>query len=205
MVTKALLVHLDARSGAEDTVEEFLASAVPLVRQELSTRAWFALRFGRGEYGIFDAFPDDNGRDAHLAGAVAASLMARSGELFVKAPRIERIDVLASKLPVGVPPTADAKGLLLSFRAKAGHEEQVQQFLRDARSFVMDEAGTTAWFAVRFADGDYGIIDFFPDNGARFMHLVGHVPRELAKHALQLLGSMPDMHLLNVLAESFQA
>jgi quinol monooxygenase YgiN len=204
MVTKALLVHLDARSGMESAVEEFLASALPVVRQELSTRAWFALRFGRGEYGIFDAFPDEAGRDAHLAGSVAASLMARSGELFVKSPRIERINVLASKVPTGVPVPADAKGLLLSFKAKAGHDAQVEQFLRDARTFVMEETGTTAWFAIRLEDGNYGIFDVFPDNGARFTHLVGHVPRELAKQAWSLLGSMPDMHLPAVLAESFQ-
>jgi quinol monooxygenase YgiN len=188
----------------ESTVEEFLVSALPAVRQELGTRAWFALRFGRGEYGIFDAFTDEAGRDAHLAGSVAASLMARSGELFVKAPRIERIDVLASKIPAAVPALAAGKGLLLSFKAKTGQDAQVEQFLREARNYVMDETGTTSWFALRFPDGDYGIFDVFPDNGARFMHLVGHVPRELAKHALSLLGSMPDMHLLNVLAESCQ-
>jgi quinol monooxygenase YgiN len=205
MVTKALLVHLDARSGMETAVEDFLVGALPAVRQELATRAWFALRFGRGEYGIFDAFPDEAGRDAHLAGPVAASLMARSPELFVKSPRIERLDVLASKVPTGGTSATDAKALLLSFKAKTGHEAQVEQFLRDARTFVMDEKGTTSWFALRFADGDYGIFDAFPDNGGRFMHLVGHVPRELAKHALSLLGSMPDMHLLNVLGESFQA
>jgi quinol monooxygenase YgiN len=187
----------------ESTVEEFLVRALPAVRQELSTRAWFALRFGRGEYGIFDVFPDEAGRDAHLAGSVAASLMARSAELFVKAPRIERIEVLASKVPIGAPAT-DAKSLLLSFKAKDGHDAQAEQFLRDARTFVMDEAGTTAWFALRFEDGAYGIFDVFPDNGARFSHLVGHVPRELAKQAWSLLGSMPDMHLPTVLAESYQ-
>jgi quinol monooxygenase YgiN len=204
MVTKALLVHLDARSGMETTVEEFLVGALPTVRQESATRAWFALRFGRGEYGIFDAFPDEAGRDAHLAGAVAASLIARSGELLSKPPRIDRIDVLASKLPVTMPAAVDTKALLLSFKARSGHEMQVEQFLHDARTLVVEENRTTAWFALRFADGDYGIFDVFPDNGARFAHLIGHVPRELAKHALTLVGSMPDMHMPNLLAELFQ-
>lgn len=205
MVTKALLVHLDARHGMETKVEEFLRGALPAVRQESATRAWFALRFGRGEYGIFDAFPDEAGRDAHLGGAVAAGLMARADELLAQPPRIERVEVLASKLPTGMTATADAKGLLLSFRAKSGHDTQVEQFLRDARTFVMDEPGTTAWFAIRLPNGDHGIFDVFPDNGARFSHLTGHVPRELGKHALSLLGSMPEMHMLNVLAENFQA
>jgi quinol monooxygenase YgiN len=205
MVTKALLVHLDARHGMETKVEEFLLGALPAVRQESATRAWFALRFGRGEYGIFDAFPDEAGRDAHLGGAVAAGLMARADELLVKPPRIERVEVLASKLPAGLPAAADTRGLLLSFRAKSGHDAEVEQFLRDARQFVVDEARTTAWFAIRLPNGDYGIFDVFPDNGARFSHLTGHIPRELAKQALSLLGGMPEMHLPNVLAENFQA
>ena len=52
-------------------MEEFLRSALPLVRQEAATTAWFALRFGRSEYGIFDVFADEAGRDAHLTGPVA--------------------------------------------------------------------------------------------------------------------------------------
>lgn len=204
MVTKALLVHLDVKHGMDGAVEELLLGALPAVRQETATRAWFALRFGRGEYGIFDAFPDEAGRDAHLGGAVAEALAERTGELFTDPLRIEKIEVLASKLPVGVTSAADTKGLLLSFKAKAGHETQVEQFLRDARAFVMEETGTTAWFAIRREHGDYGVFDVFPDNGARFAHMTGHVPRELGKHALSLLGGMPDMHMVNVLAEAFQ-
>ena len=66
---------------------------------------------------------------------------------------------------------------------------------------VGDEPKTTAWFAIQTDEGEFGIFDVFPDNGGRFAHLVGHVPRELAKHALTLLGSMPDMELLSVEAE----
>jgi quinol monooxygenase YgiN len=204
MVTKALLVHLDVRPGMDNAVEELLRGAQPAVRQEPATKGWFAVRFGRGEYGIFDVFPDEAGREAHLGGAVASTLMARADELFTLPPRIERIEVLASKLPTGVSATSDSKGLLLSFKPKAGRGAQVEQFLRDARAFVMEETGTTAWFALRRANGDYGIFDVFPDNGARFAHLTGHVPRELAKHSLSLLGGMPDMHMLNVLAENVQ-
>jgi quinol monooxygenase YgiN len=204
MVTKALLVRLDAKPGMEAAIEEVLTTAVSAVRQESATRAWFAFKFGRGEYGIFDAFPDDAGREAHLRGAVAATLETRTEELFSRAPHIEHLEVLASKLPVSAPAAPDTKGLLLSFRPKAGHEAQVEQFLRDARAFVIEEKGTTAWFAIRHANGDFGIFDVFPDNGARFAHLTGHVPRELAKHSLSLLGGMPDLHMLSVLAETFQ-
>ena len=74
MDTRGLLVRLEVVPGKDAEVEAFLQSAVPAVRAERGTTAWFALRFGRSEYGIFDVFPDDAARDAHLAGAVAAAL-----------------------------------------------------------------------------------------------------------------------------------
>jgi quinol monooxygenase YgiN len=80
-------------------VEEFLRSALPLVEQEPGTTAWFAIRFGPSRFGIFDAFPDEEGRKAHLSGAVAAALMARADELFTEPPDIQQIDVLTDKLP----------------------------------------------------------------------------------------------------------
>ena len=99
MVTKALYVRLDAKPGLESQLEEFLTSALPLVEAEPATTAWFAIRMGPSTFGIFDAFPDESGRDAHLSGKVAEALMARAGELLSTTPQIERIDVLAAKLP----------------------------------------------------------------------------------------------------------
>jgi quinol monooxygenase YgiN len=199
-ITKGLLVRLAAKPGREDDVESFLADGRSLVAQEPDTTAWFAVRFGRSEYGIFDVFPDDQGRDAHLSGAVASALSDRSDELFEQSPEIMRADVLAHKLPSG-PLNADVtKGLLLTFAPKSGHEDEVAEFLRGARGIVEEEEGTLAWFAIRLEDGRFGIFDVFPDNRARLTHLTGRVPRELAKHALSLLGSLPDMDKVDVLA-----
>lgn len=99
MVNVALFVKLEARPGKETEVEEFLKSGLSIVEQEPATTAWFGIRLGPSTFGIFDAFPDEAGRQAHLAGRVAAALMARAPELLAKAPEIEKLDVLASKLP----------------------------------------------------------------------------------------------------------
>lgn len=99
MVTVGLLVRLEAKPGKETEVSEFLRAALPLVRDEPETTAWFALRFGPSSFGIFDAFPDDSGRQAHLAGRVAAALGARAADLLSAPPVIEKVDALASKLP----------------------------------------------------------------------------------------------------------
>ena len=201
MVSKGLLVRLDAKWGKGDDLEEFLRSALPLVRQEAATTAWFALRFGRGDYGIFDVFADEAGREAHLNGPVAKALMGQADALLSEPPDIKRLDVLAFKLPAVPPAEVDTKGLLLTFEAKEGHVQEVEQFLRDAKHFVDDEPDTTAWFAIHLESGEYGIFDVFPDHLGRFKHLTGHVARELAKHALTLLGSLPDPNLPNVVAE----
>jgi len=201
MATKGLLVRLEVKPGKDAKVEAFLLSALPMVRQEAGTTAWFAIRFGRSEYGIFDVFPDEAARQAHLTGPVAKALQAQAGELFAESPVIQKLDVLAEKLPGKAPAQPNTKGLLLTFKAKAGNESVVEQFLRDAKPLVEAEPDTVAWFAIHLDHGEYGIFDVFPDHGGRFKHLTGQVPRELAKHALSLLGGLPDPHLPGVLAE----
>jgi quinol monooxygenase YgiN len=99
MVTKALYVRLEAKPGKEAEVEAFLKGGLPIVLEEPGTIAWFGIRIGPTTFGIFDAFPDEAGRKAHLAGRVAAALFAKVPELLTGQPVIEKIDVLASKLP----------------------------------------------------------------------------------------------------------
>ena len=95
----ALWVRLDAKPGKEAEVEQFLRGGLDIVQQEPATVTWYALRLGPSTFGIFDTFPDDAGRQAHLNGRVAAALMAKAGELLSQPPKVEQVDVLAAKLP----------------------------------------------------------------------------------------------------------
>jgi quinol monooxygenase YgiN len=99
MVTVALWVRLEAKAGKESEVESFLKGGLAIVQEEPATTAWFAIKIGPSVFGIFDAFPDEAGRQAHLTGRVAAALMAKAGDLLSQPPSIEKIDVLAAKLP----------------------------------------------------------------------------------------------------------
>ena len=99
MVKLGLLVKLEAKPGKEEVVENFLRGGLAVVEQEPATTACFALRLGPSTFGIFDAFPDEVGRQAHLTGKVAAALMAQASELFSQPPVIEKVEVLAAKLP----------------------------------------------------------------------------------------------------------
>ena len=98
MVKVGLWVRLDAKPGKEAEVEAFLNSGQAIVEEEPATVAWFAVRLSKSAFAIFDVFPDDAGRQAHLNGRVAAALMSKAHELLAKPPSIEKIDVLASKL-----------------------------------------------------------------------------------------------------------
>ena len=89
MVTKALLVRLEALPGKEAELGKFLEGARAIVMGEPGTTAWFALQIGPSTFGVFDVFPDDEARDAHLAGGVGQALGPNTGVLFPN-PRSRR-------------------------------------------------------------------------------------------------------------------
>jgi hypothetical protein len=95
----ALFVRLEAKPGREAEVESLLRGGLPMVEEEPQTTSWFGMRLGPSSFAIFDTFPDDSGRETHLAGSVARALQERGPDLFARVPVIERIDLLACKLP----------------------------------------------------------------------------------------------------------
>lgn len=97
-VNVGLLVRIEALPGREAEVEQFLQGGLALVEEEPDTVTWYAIRLGPTTFGIFDTFPDDSGRQAHLSGQVAAALMDNVGEI-IEEPTIEQVDLIAAKLP----------------------------------------------------------------------------------------------------------
>ncbi len=93
-----LLVTLEAKPGRQGEVAAFLEAGRALVEAEPATVSWYAFRVTETMFGIFDTFPDDDGRDAHLSGEVAKALAQISDELLASPPDIQPVDVMASKL-----------------------------------------------------------------------------------------------------------
>jgi quinol monooxygenase YgiN len=98
MVKVGLLARIVAKPGKEQEVESLLTGALALAQAESATTVWFAIKLGPATFGIFDAFADDAGRQAHLSGQIAAALMAKAPELLAEPPKIESVDILAAKL-----------------------------------------------------------------------------------------------------------
>ena len=99
MYTVALFARLEAKPGKENQVVKFLETGLALANQEATTPVWFALRLGPTTFGVFDAFTDESGCQAHLSGPIAKALMAQAPELFSKPPLIDKIEVLGVKIP----------------------------------------------------------------------------------------------------------
>jgi hypothetical protein len=97
-VSKALFVRLEALPGRADDLRAFLNQGLTIVDGEPKTVRWFAIQFGPTSFGIFDAFPDEDGRRAHLSGEVGRALGENTGVLF-EAPIVEEVDVVAEKQP----------------------------------------------------------------------------------------------------------
>ena len=97
MVKLGFLATLVAKPGKADELGAFLASALPLAEAEPGTVTWYAIKIDDDTYGIFDTFDNEDARQTHINGPIAAALMARADELLAEPPSIKPIDVLAAK------------------------------------------------------------------------------------------------------------
>ena len=94
----SLFVRLEAKPGKEEEVAAFLMQGLQMANQEPTTTLWFALRLGPSTFAIFDAFPDEAGRQTHLKGPIAKALMAHAPDLLSAPPSIEKAEILGAKL-----------------------------------------------------------------------------------------------------------
>ena len=99
MAKFALLVELTAKPGKESEVEAFLEKEATIVRGEPGTLSWHAAKVEgeSGVYRIFDTFPDEAAREAHLNGEAGQELAANAEKLFAVTPRVYRLQVAAQK------------------------------------------------------------------------------------------------------------
>jgi len=190
-----------------DDVEKFLVGAVEHVKKEPDTIHWFATKRMTPEgpeFGILDTFPNDEGRKAHMSGAVAAALGTKA-DWFREAPNIIQFDILAFKpvaKEVGLHPKAGAEvGLRVMLKAKADKIDDVKKFLSGALPLVEQEPLTAHWLALHIPNTNiFAIVDSFPSEEGKQAHIKGKVAEALFANADTLLESPPDIGELTVLA-----
>lgn len=94
-ITKGLLATIEAKPGKEQQVASFLKSGQTIVEQEPGTLVWYAFQINETTFGIFDAFADEAGRQAHLTGQVPAALGQITDDLLAGPPDIKQVDIVA--------------------------------------------------------------------------------------------------------------
>src|SRR5271155_5412394 len=97
MVKVGLLIRVETKPDKVGELEALLIENLKKVEKEEATTVCLAMRLGPTSFGVVTAFPDDAGRQAHLA--ANADVLAEAGELLVQPPSIERLEVIAAKLP----------------------------------------------------------------------------------------------------------
>ena len=93
----ALLALLVAKPGQEQAVWDFLQEGREIVLGEPATATWYAFRVSENTFGIFDTFETEEGRQAHLAGAIPAALGEFGPTLLATDPDIRLLDIIAVK------------------------------------------------------------------------------------------------------------
>lgn len=92
-----LLALVEAKPGKEQDVWDFLNGGRAIVANEPDTRTWYAFRVDENTFGIFDTFETEEGRQAHLDGAIPAALAEHGPNLLANEPDIRLIELIAVK------------------------------------------------------------------------------------------------------------
>lgn len=91
-------------------------------------------------------------------------------------------------------------GFFVELEARAGKEDDVEQFLREAKPLVDAEPGTLTWFAFRLRPSSFGIFDAFNSEDDRQAHLQGKVREAIIARADELFSTPPVITPVDVLA-----
>jgi quinol monooxygenase YgiN len=93
-----LLVRIEAKPEYADEVEAMLRGAQESAEQEQGTVAWFAFRESATTFGVFDTFEDEQGRQAHLTGRIAAALGEAAKTKLSVPPVVVPVELLGAKI-----------------------------------------------------------------------------------------------------------
>jgi quinol monooxygenase YgiN len=96
-VRYAFVARIEAKPDKAQDVASLLTGALPLAQAEEGTVSWYAAQTSPSTFWIFDTFGDEDARQAHINGEIAAALIANADELLAEPPEILPADVLAAK------------------------------------------------------------------------------------------------------------
>jgi len=188
----ASYIAMPAAEGQTGAFAEFLIGAAPIVRKtEPGTELWFALQDG-DTLAIFDIFVDEEARNTHFSGAVAAALNENATALVTEGwnagvvANIHNSNVLSAKAPVDLHTATTST--YIAIEAAPGKADDLAALLTAAGPIVAEtEPGTLFWVALQIDESNFAIYDTFADNSGREAHFVGQVAGLLNAQASDLV------------------
>jgi quinol monooxygenase YgiN len=97
-------------------------------------------------------------------------------------------------------PVAPTVALVTKLVAKSAEAEEVSAFLTDAVRLANQQEGTIAWFALRTDPTTFWIVDAFPSDAQRQVHLEGAIFSGLMDNRHRLFDGPPEIFPAEVLA-----
>ena len=97
------------------------------------------------------------------------------------------------------------RALYVRLESKPGREQEIEAFLKDARSWALDEPETVVWFAIRIRTSTFAIFDAFDDTSGRDAHLRGKIAAALKERASDLFANQPEIIEVEVIADKLPA
>tara|TARA_R110001599_G_scaffold283932_3_gene485928 strand:- start:22 stop:444 length:423 start_codon:yes stop_codon:yes gene_type:complete len=96
---KAFYIHIEAIPGKEQQVVQMLSDILACVEQEPATGPWYGVRYSQTTFGVFEAFPNLAGRQAHVEGGGGKIFrdVERMNAILAYPAHVYRVDVLMSK------------------------------------------------------------------------------------------------------------
>ncbi len=90
--------------------------------------------------------------------------------------------------------------LVVKLTAKPEMADEVASFLAGALELANQEPGTPVWMALRTGADTFWIVDAFPSDAERQVHLSGPIAEALFANADRLLSAPPEVFASDVLA-----
>jgi quinol monooxygenase YgiN len=211
-LTHSTLVPFTAQEGKEEVLAQLLAGGHDIVLGEPLTQQWYAAKLigtSPAEFIIFDTFPHEDGRTAHLTGPAATAFRENAPTLLIGGPKREEIgcEILAHKVTKAGEGLKSGltTGLRVLLTAKPEKKETVKKFLIGALPLAEGETGTISWYAIHWPGTDnFGVVDFFSNEEGREAHLQGPIAAALMASVEENLTGPPDIAKLEVLAAKVQ-
>jgi FMN-dependent oxidoreductase (nitrilotriacetate monooxygenase family) len=92
-----LLVRLEARPETKEELEAWLLDMQRHAVDEPGTQSWYAFRIDELNFGIYDTFGHEDGRQDHIHGEIVKSLRSLQQGMLAAPPTIRQVDLLAVK------------------------------------------------------------------------------------------------------------